>query len=148
MDFKKIWNNKSFSNINITCCKSITVVQIGTYYVDATLSISLFLIITELIAINTKKDDLFENYLILAMSIGMCSNAKFTGLGYAGVFCAAFYIYGVIKNRKDKKYIVRKYNFLYNYSNNNCMRFRWDIILKEYNKKWTSFLSIIWRRAC
>lgn len=85
----------------------ITVVQMGTYYVDATLSISLFLIIIELIAINTKKDDLFENYLVLAMAIGMCSNAKFTGLGYAGVFCAAFYIYGVIKNRKDKKYIVR-----------------------------------------
>ena len=85
----------------------ITVVQMGTYYVDATLSISLFLIIIELIAINTKKDDLFENYLVLAMSIGMCSNAKFTGLGYAGVFCAAFYIYGVIKNRKDKKYVVR-----------------------------------------
>lgn len=86
----------------------ITVVQMGTYYVDATLAISLFLIIIELIAINTKnKENLFENYFILAMSIGMCANAKFTGLGYAAVFCAAFYIYGIIKNRKDKKYIIR-----------------------------------------
>lgn len=107
------WISKKFGIIKalvisiLLVVNPITVVQIGTYYVDAALSISLFLIITELIAINTKKDDLFENYLILAMAIGMCSNAKFTGLGYAGVFCAAFYIYGVIKNRKDKKYIVR-----------------------------------------
>ena len=107
------WISKKFGIIKalaisiLLVVNPITVVQMETYYVDATLSISLFLIITELIAINTKKDDLFENYLILAMAIGMCSNAKFTGLGYAGVFCAAFYIYGVIKNRKDKKYIVR-----------------------------------------
>lgn len=107
------WASKKFGIIKalaisiLLVVNPITVVQIGTYYVDATLAISLFLIIIELIAINTKKDDLFENYLILAMAIGMCSNAKFTGLGYAGVFCAASYVYGVIKNRKDKKYIIR-----------------------------------------
>ena len=107
------WASKKFGIIKalvisiLLVVNPVTIVQIGTYYVDATLAISLFLIIIELIAINTKKDDLFENYLILAMAIGMCSNAKFTGLGYAGVFCAASYVYGVIKNRKDKKYIIR-----------------------------------------
>ena len=107
------WASKKFGIIKalaisiLLVVNPVTIVQIGTYYVDATLAISLFLIIIELIAINSKKDDLFENYLILAMAIGMCSNAKFTGLGYAGVFCAAFYVYGVIKNRKDKKYIIK-----------------------------------------
>ena len=107
------WVSKKFGIIKalvisiLLVVNPVTIVQIGTYYVDATLAISLFLIIIELIAINTKKDNLFENYLILAMAIGMCSNAKFTGLGYAGVFCAVFYVYGVIKNRKDKKYIIR-----------------------------------------
>ena len=84
----------------------ITLTQYGTYYVDSTLAISLFLIILELIAINSRVEDLKENYLILALSIGMCSNAKFTGLGYAAVFCAVFYIYGVVKNRKNSKYII------------------------------------------
>ena len=107
------WENKKFGLIKslvisiLFVLNPISIVQVGTFYVDATLAISLFIIIIELIATSSNEKS-FENYFILAMAIGMCSNAKFTGLGYAAVFCAAFYIYNVIKNRKNKEYIIKQ----------------------------------------
>ncbi len=83
----------------------ITVTQVGTYYVDTTLAMGLFIIFIELLSITEKRDK--EKYLILAMAIIICSNAKFTGLAYAGVFCVAFYFYWLIKERKDKAELTK-----------------------------------------
>ena len=118
---KRKWIDKKFGIIKgvlvsaLLVINPITLVQMGTYYVDSTLAISLFIIILELININSKDikenniKNKIESYLILAISIMMCSNAKFTGLGYAAVFCAAFYIYMIIdKIRMYKKGILEK----------------------------------------
>ena len=122
---KRKWIDKKFGIIKgvlvsaLLVINPITLVQMGTYYVDSTLAISLFIIILELININSKdikenneknkEKNKIESYLILAISIMMCSNAKFTGLGYAAVFCAAFYIYMIIdKIRMYKKGILEK----------------------------------------
>ncbi len=92
----------------------ITVTQIGTFYVDTALAMSLFIMFIELFKIthaqNENKVENYkvtftnniEEYLILGMSILICANAKLTGLAYSGLFCIAFYIYWLIKNRKDK----------------------------------------------
>lgn len=85
----------------------ITITQIGTYYVDTTLAMTLFMIIIELLSLTEKRE--VEKYLILGMSIAICSNAKFTGLAYAGVFCGVFYIYWLIENRKDKKQLLKRF---------------------------------------
>ena len=93
----------------------ITVTQIGTFYVDTALAMSLFIMFIELFKITHSQNENkvenykttfknnIEEYLILGMSILICANAKLTGIAYSGVFCIAFYIYWLIKNRKDKK---------------------------------------------
>lgn len=91
----------------------ITVTQIGTFYVDTTLAMSLFIIFIELLSITSKKDkeksykqilkENIDKFMLLGMSIIMCANAKFTGLAYSGIFCIAFYLYWLIQDRKNKK---------------------------------------------
>lgn len=122
---KRKWIDKKFGIIKailvsgLLVINPITIVQMGTYYVDSTLAISLFIIILELINISNdnKNENKKESYLILAISIMMCSNAKFTGLGYAAVFCAAFYIYmiinkivmykkGILKEKELSRFII------------------------------------------
>lgn len=97
----------------VTVVNPITLTQIGTYYVDTTLAMGLYIIFIELLSITKKRDK--ENYIILAMAIILCSNSKFTGLAYAGIFCVAFYIYWLIKARKNKEELVKifKENTIY-----------------------------------
>lgn len=81
--------------------------QVGTYYVDTTLAMSLFISFIELLNITdetaNKKNEKLLEYLILSMSIIVCINTKFTGLAYEGLFCGAFYIFWLIRERKDRK---------------------------------------------
>ena len=125
---KRRWGDKKFGIVKaifvsaLLVVNPITLVQIGTYYVDSTLAISLFIILLELIDISkinieSEKQNKIESYFILAIAIMMCSNAKFTGLGYAAVFCASFYIYmiinkilmskkGLLKEKELSRYII------------------------------------------
>lgn len=89
---------------------TITIVQIGNYYVDATLMMSLFLILYACFVISYEEDsDLRkETFFVLAASIIWCINAKFTGLGFSGIFCCAFYFYWLYKSYKKGKDVFKK----------------------------------------
>lgn len=78
----------------------IILVQIANYYLDGVLAISLFIIILCCLLQFKKlsKEEEKNNYLILAMSIIWCCNAKFTGLAFAAVFCGIYYLYKHIRN--------------------------------------------------
>lgn len=97
---------------------AITVVQIFNYYVDGALMISLLLILFACIVESIdKQKNQKENFLILASSILLCINIKFTGLAFAGVFCLAFYIYWMVQaGRNGKQEFInqfKKYTIFY-----------------------------------
>lgn len=97
---------------------AITVVQIFNYYVDGALMISLLLILFACIVESIdKQKNQKENFLILASSILLCINIKFTGLAFAGVFCLAFYIYWMVRaGRNGKQEFInqfKKYTIFY-----------------------------------
>lgn len=97
---------------------AITVVQIFNYYVDGALMISILLIIYSLIVESENNStDNKENLLILAINIIWCINIKFTGIGFAGIFCLVFYIYWLIKAFKENSEngikILKKYTIFY-----------------------------------
>ena len=56
-----------------------------------------------------------ENLLVLASSILLCINIKFTGLAFAGIFCFAFYVYWLIRAYRQGKeeFIDTLKNILY-----------------------------------
>ncbi|MBP3635493.1 MAG: hypothetical protein J6J17_03435 [Bacilli bacterium] len=96
---------KSFLISLILSINPITIVQVVNYYVDGVLTLSIFLIIICTILLSKFKniEDKKEIYLILSLSILWCINSKFTGLGFAGVFCFVMYLFNLIKlYRKDK----------------------------------------------
>lgn len=83
---------------------AITVCQVFNYYVDGALMISIILILYSCYLESDKeKYNPKENLLILASSIILCINIKFTGLAFAGIFCFAFYIYWLIKAYRQGK---------------------------------------------
>lgn len=92
----------------------ITLTQWGTYYVDTTLLTALFITLIELISISKDKTEnkrCLEKYFILGMSIALCSNAKFTGLAYEAAFCGTFYLYWLIRLRKNKEQLKNSFKF-------------------------------------
>lgn len=92
----------------------ITLVQWGTYYVDTALLTALFITLIELLSISKDKIEnkrSLEKYFILAMSIAICANAKFTGLAYEAAFCGIFYLYWIIRLRKSKEQLKRNFIF-------------------------------------
>ena len=97
---------------------AITIVQIFNYYVDGALLIAILMILFGLIR-ECEEDvsEQKENLLILAGNIILCINFKFTGLAFAAIYCAVFYIYWLIKayrNSKDE-FIqkLKKYTIFY-----------------------------------
>ncbi|MCI8760720.1 MAG: hypothetical protein HFJ34_06400 [Clostridia bacterium] len=83
---------------------AITVVQIFNYYVDGALMIAILLILyTCIVESDKEKYNEKENLLILASSILLCINIKFTGLAFAGMFCFVFYVYWLIKAYRQGK---------------------------------------------
>lgn len=89
---------------------AITIVQIGNYYVDGALMMSLFLILYSCFVIGQEEDKKLrkETFFVLAASIIWCINAKFTGLAFSGLFCFAFYIYWLYKSYKKGKEVFKK----------------------------------------
>lgn len=103
---KKLNTIISFILSALLAINPITLVQMGNYYVDASLGLMIFLILYCMIVQCDESDnvDKKEIFLILACSIIWSINIKFTGLAYAGVFCAIFYFYLLYKKfRKGKK---------------------------------------------
>ena len=97
---------------------TITIVQIFNYYVDGALMISILLILYACIVESDKeKYNQKENLLVLASSILLCINIKFTGLAFAGIFCFAFYVYWLIRAyRQGKEEFIdtlKKYTIFY-----------------------------------
>lgn len=90
---------------------AITVVQIFNYYVDGALMISLLLILFICIIESIgEQENQKESLLVLASSILLCINIKFTGLAFAGIFCLAFYIYWMIKaGIKGKEELIKQF---------------------------------------
>lgn len=83
----------------------VSIVQLSSYYVDGMLANLFTVIVVLLLGISDqkykrKKKDLF---LMLAAAIIFCSNLKFTGLVYSGLFCFAFYVYWLILSLKKGK---------------------------------------------
>lgn len=90
---------------------AITIVQVFNYYVDGALMMSILLILFACIVESLgEHENQKENLLILASSILLCINIKFTGLAFAGIFCLAFYIYWMIKaGRKGKEEFIKQF---------------------------------------
>lgn len=82
--------------------------QIFSYYLDGVLGLTVYLIILFLVMLTDKKyseiPDLGK-WIGLAYSIIFCINVKFTGLLFSGIFCICFYIFWLIKLRKEKDFI-------------------------------------------
>ena len=83
----------------------ITIVQMNNLYVDAALGLTIIMIIY---CLNIQNEDYKymskrETLFILAASIIWSINIKFTGLVYAAIICATFYVYILIKKYKTGK---------------------------------------------
>lgn len=88
---------------------AITIVQIFNYYVDGALMLSLLLLLFECIIESEKNvKHRAENFIILAFSIVLCINIKFTGVVFAALFCFAFYVFWIINGFKETKEIGLK----------------------------------------
>lgn len=83
----------------------ITIVQMNNLYVDAALGLTIIMIIY---CLNIQNEDYKymskrETLFILAASIIWSINIKFTGLVYAAIICATFYVYILIKKYRTGK---------------------------------------------
>lgn len=86
----------------------ISIAQLPTYYIDGDLSVVLFMILIGLVSLHDEKFYIEKSvrYLVLGSLIVICSNIKFTGLAYAGMFCLAHYLYWMFKKAKKKSDLI------------------------------------------
>lgn len=101
---------KSLLISGVMAFNPIILVQVTNYYLDGVLTISLFMIILCCLLQQKKlsKEEHVENYLLLASAIIWCINSKFTGLGFAGVFCFVFYLYHHLRTWLKEKDLFYK----------------------------------------
>lgn len=83
----------------------ISNVQLFNFYIDGIMGICIYTILYALLSISEKSNDesKVENYWILAISIMISINLKFTGLVYAAAFCFMFFVLAMYKAQKEKK---------------------------------------------
>ena len=95
----------------------LAVQQRTTFYIDGFLHTMLIILIVSLLMLEDK--ELFNvkaSVCMIAMSMIVCGNIKFTGLLYGGLFCIAYYLYDcvrLIKNDEKWKSKVFKESILY-----------------------------------
>ena len=99
---------KSLFLAGVLAFNPISLVQLSNFYLDGVLGISLFIIIL-LCLLPYNKKTYKDNYLILAMCIIWCINAKFTGLAYSAIFCLVLYLYRHIKNFLTNKELFKPF---------------------------------------
>lgn len=93
----------------LICINPISVVQAFSYYIDGLMGLCIYIILYALVALSDKsiKDEednsWFEkqNWLVLAISLIVCINLKFTGLAYSAIFCIMFFGLWVFRAYKE-----------------------------------------------
>ena len=101
----------------IAAFNPISVQQRTTYYIDGFLHTMLIILIVSLLMFEDK--EIFNSKIsafMVAMSMIVCGNIKFTGLLYGGLFCIAYYVFDcvrLIKNDEKWKNKVFKESLLY-----------------------------------
>ncbi len=83
----------------------ITLVQMGNYYIDASLGLMLYLIFYSMIVQcdDTIQIDKKETLFIMASAIIWGINIKLTGIAFMAIFCAVGYVYLLYKKYKESK---------------------------------------------
>lgn len=83
----------------------ITLVQMGNYYIDASLGLMLYLIFYGMIVQcdDTVKMDRKEILFVMASAIIWGINIKLTGIAFTAIFCAVGYFYLLYKKYKEGK---------------------------------------------
>lgn len=89
----------------VVAMNPIAVQQIDSFYVDGFLHLMLYILILSLIQAADKEPVCSAGISgsLVASSMIILSNTKFTGLLYGGIYCIAYYIYGCIKRIRDKQ---------------------------------------------
>lgn len=83
----------------------ITLVQMGNYYIDASLGLMLYLIFYSMIVQcdDSVKIDKKETLFIMASAIIWGINIKLTGIVFVAIFCAVGYFYLLYRKYKESK---------------------------------------------
>ena len=93
-------------------CTPVTIVQTLNFYIDGLLAICISIILCALVALSDKNNikNKKEDFIILALTLILCINLKFTGLIYSAIFCFMFFVfwlYQAYKNNEFKKKFIR-----------------------------------------
>ena len=83
----------------------ITMVQAFSYYIDGLMGLCIYIILCTLLDMTKigkfEPNKELDNWIILAATLLVCINLKFTGLVYAGIFCFMFFVIWLIDAYKD-----------------------------------------------
>lgn len=103
--FYKLLNKKLFNLILgfLIAVNPIVVSQIISFYLDGFMGLLFFLTIGSMIMYVLDDKDK-DNKIIIASSLIILINCKFTGFAYAGLFCLGFYIYYLYHKIKKKEF--------------------------------------------
>ncbi len=86
-------------------CNPVALHQMTTFYVDGFLHVMLYLVVVSLLMI--EEPEVFDRKMsisLLAASMIICGNIKFTGLLYGGIFCVAYFLWDCWKYfQKNRK---------------------------------------------
>jgi len=101
----------SFLIAFVTCVNPISIVQAFSYYIDGLMGLCIYIIICALVSLtdtnikDEQNSEWFErqNYLVLAITLVLCINLKFTGLAYAAIFCIMFFGFWLFRAYKEGK---------------------------------------------
>ena len=101
----------------IAAFNPISVQQMVSFYIDGFMHTILIILIISLLMLEDRETfDAKTSAFMVAMSMIICGNIKFTGLLYGGLFCIAYYVYDcvrLIRNDEKWKNKVFKETFLY-----------------------------------
>lgn len=90
----------------LVSCTPVTLIQMFSYYNDGVLALLLETIIISFLILMDQRCErgMVEKYLWVCTSIMIIIQVKFTGLGYAGFFCALLFVFWAYRLFKEKKY--------------------------------------------
>jgi hypothetical protein len=109
-EHKKMNMVASFAIATLLAVNPITLVQMGNYYIDASLGLMLYLIFYSMIVQcdDTVKIDKKETLFIMASAIIWGINIKLTGIVFVALFCVVGYFYLLYKKYKEGKEVFLK----------------------------------------
>ncbi len=93
----------------------VSVTQTFNFYIDGLMGICIYIILCSLMSLSKKDIETEmqckkENWIILAISLLICINLKFTGLVYSAIFCFMFFVLWMYRAYKENKF---KERFIY-----------------------------------